>query len=313
MGSLRSHQVLKAEHIENVFKSSAEFCHVRSLADPTVDAGGVAKDQSKLTQDFRMPEDVLIKGPDDVELIVERYPNGYVWKIRNGSLQAIKQPGLEIVSTQSFDAKKVAFREPIASGVAWVSRRLPAGEVSKSTILVRIEGDHLELGDTVGMHQLLWPSGDPAINRRWVLTIKVLGISQEWPIELDLRWTHGTKTLLLADNSHVTGADSNLGSAGTIEAEVPLPAAKKRGRRPNQERRDAIQNAISTHGDEWRDHLSDIFNELDAKKVPLGDFQGKEVTLGDGETAKVWKWEDLDLAEGEQRGQILDALRKYTG
>ncbi len=177
----------ESEQIENVFKSSAEFCHVRSLAGSRVDSSGVAEEhQSKLTQEFKLSEHVLIKGPDDVELVVERYPNGYVWKIRNGSLQAIKQPGLEIVSTQSFDAKKLAFREPIASGVAWVSRRLPAGEVTKSTILVRIEGDHLELGDTIGMHELSWPSGDAAIDRRWALTMRVIGLSQEWPLELDV-------------------------------------------------------------------------------------------------------------------------------
>jgi hypothetical protein len=46
--------------------------------------------------------------------------------------------------------------------------------------------------------------------------------------------------------------------------------------------------------------------------VPLGDFQNKEIDVGEGEIARVWKWEDLDLAVGEQRSQIIDALRKYT-
>src|ERR1700730_10640744 len=97
------------EQIENVFKSSAEFCHVRSLAGSHIDASGVVDEhQSKLTKEFRMSDGVVIKGPDDAELLVERYPNGFVWKIRNGSLHAIQEPGLEIVSTRSFDAKKLA-------------------------------------------------------------------------------------------------------------------------------------------------------------------------------------------------------------
>jgi len=87
---------------------------------------------------------------------------------------------------------------------------------------------------------------------------------------------------------------------------------RRRGRRRNQGRRDAIHNAIAKHGSLWRDHLSDIFAELDGDDVPLGDFQGKEIDLGDGESTKVWKWDDLNLAQGEQLRTLIDALRKYA-
>ena len=43
----------------------------------------------------------------------------------------------------------------------------------------------------------------------------------------------------------------------------------------------------------------------------LGKFQGKEIDL-DGESMKAWRWEDLDLAQGKQRQQVIDVLRKYT-
>ena len=65
-------------------------------------------------------------------------------------------------------------------------------------------------------------------------------------------------------------------------------STKKRGRRPNEKRRDAICKAISEHGDTWRDHL------------------------GDGERIRASKWEDLDFAQGKQRTQIIDMLRKYA-
>ena len=86
---------------------------------------------------------------------------------------------------------------------------------------------------------------------------------------------------------------------------------KKRGRHRDQERRDAIRNAITKYGDAWRDRVSDVFKELDSKNVPLGDFLGREIDLGDGDSTKVSKWDDLDLAQGEQRRKIVDALRKY--
>ena len=43
----------------------------------------------------------------------------------------------------------------------------------------------------------------------------------------------------------------------------------------------------------------------------MGDFQGMEIDL-DGEPTKVWKWDDLDFAQGEQLKQIIDVLRKYA-
>src|SRR5208283_5369728 len=92
----------------------------------------------------------------------------------------------------------------------------------------------------------------------------------------------------------------------------PQKSAEKRGRRPDQKRREAIRSAISKHGDRWRDYLSEIFTELDSQEVPLGDFGGRKIDLGDGDTETAWKWGDLDFAAGEQLKQIIDALRKYA-
>jgi hypothetical protein len=90
-----------------------------------------------------------------------------------------------------------------------------------------------------------------------------------------------------------------------------LKPSKRRGRRPNQERRNAIRSAIAAHGDKWRDHISEIFTDLDGQEVALGDFQSTKVDLGGGQRATVSNWADLDLVEGEQRRQLIDTLRKY--
>lgn len=99
-------------------------------------------------------------------------------------------------------------------------------------------------------------------------------------------------------------------AAGTAQAKAT--ASKRRGRPPDQERRDSIRSAISKYGEGWREKLSEIFVELDKQNVALRDFQGKKIDLGDGQTTRVSKWEDLDFAAGEQRKQIVDMLRKYA-
>lgn len=97
----------------------------------------------------------------------------------------------------------------------------------------------------------------------------------------------------------------------TDDASQVTPTAKRRGRRPNRERRLAIQGALCKHGEDWRERLNEIFTELDSKDVSMGDLWGCQIDLGGGQNQKACKWEDLDLAQGEQRRKIIDLLRKY--
>jgi hypothetical protein len=46
--------------------------------------------------------------------------------------------------------------------------------------------------------------------------------------------------------------------------------------------------------------------------VRLGDFETKKIDLDDGRHIVALTWSDLGLASGEQRKQIIDALRKYS-
>jgi hypothetical protein len=99
--------------------------------------------------------------------------------------------------------------------------------------------------------------------------------------------------------------------ARAVEISLSPTPRPPRGKRPNVERRRAILAALTKQGEQWRDHLPEIFKELDADDVGLGHFHGKRIDIGDGQTSVVWKWEDLDLAEGDDRARIIDALRKY--
>ena len=87
--------------------------------------------------------------------------------------------------------------------------------------------------------------------------------------------------------------------------------AKRRGRLPDTVRRGAIHSALAKHGNQWRDHLVEIFAELDSNQAPLGRFETLEIDLGDAEVQRVKRWEDLELAQGQQLKQIVDVLRKY--
>jgi hypothetical protein len=55
--------------------------------------------------------------------------------------------------------------------------------------------------NSTGGHLLHWPTDDPSTAQRWLLMMRVRGLAQEWPVELDLRWTLGTKTLELIEHA----------------------------------------------------------------------------------------------------------------
>lgn len=114
----------------------------------------------------------------------------------------------------------------------------------------------------------------------------------------------------VVENSAAASETKELLDIPDASAQV-LKRGKRRGRRANPERREAIRDAINKHGNQWRDHLLEILSDLDAQAVPLGDFQGTKIDVGDGAIVTVAKWEELDLALGEERSKILDALRKY--
>ena len=115
-----------------------------------------------------------------------------------------------------------------------------------------------------------------------------------------------------SETSSASGRDS---SSPDLSSENPAPegpgTARTRGRRPDPKRRDAIRSELNKHGDAWREHLAEICEELDRQEVLLGDFQTMRINVGGGETTAVTSWTDLDLAEGEERTRIIDAIRKY--
>ena len=121
--------------------------------------------------------------------------------------------------------------------------------------------------------------------------------------------TTNNKAVKIGTSSHAAKADTS--KPKTDENITEKHTGKRRGRRPSPERRDAIRVAISKHGDQWRDHLYEILAELDDQRAPLGDFLGMKIDLCDGHVILVKEWVDLDSADGDQRGRIVDALRKY--
>lgn len=163
--------------------------------------------------------EIEIAGPDDVQLIIRPAPNRYrmtivpgsttlpatdyqLWSIHNGALQSVSEIRLEISSTQSFDDKKSAFRDPVNLGFRWpLLKSVGAGAWTELTAFLRVDGDHLRLWNNDAAPTLPWPNGDQTRVRRWRLIMRVIGLSREWPIELDVRWTLGTQVLELMECS----------------------------------------------------------------------------------------------------------------
>jgi hypothetical protein len=175
-------------------------------------AGGARHETFKPSELESHPENdrqtVQLRGPDDVELSI--YPAGecYVWQLRNAGLRTLREIRLEVRTLQSFDDSKRAFREPLIFSFRWpLVKELGAGSLTEKFVFVRFEGDQVGLWNIGGSHLLPWPNGDLNQTRCWRLSMNVIGLSRDWPINLCVRWTLGTKILELTQVDNGAPAD----------------------------------------------------------------------------------------------------------
>jgi hypothetical protein len=62
--------------------------------------------------------------------------------------------------------------------------------------LVRIAGDHLEVGNNEGAGILRWPKGDTSDTQIWALKMSMESENTEpWNFEVGLRWRRKSNTL----------------------------------------------------------------------------------------------------------------------
>ena len=144
-------------------------------------------------------------------------------------------------------------------------------------------------------------------NMRWWVSDRGLNMAVVDPAEM-LVEPQSAPQLSKEDGKATATADQ----VPARDSKLISKTGKGRGRLPNKERRAAIRKAIQQQGERWRDHLPEVFTELDNQEVSLGDFSGFRIDLGDGESTQASNWADLDLAQGEQRKRVVDALRKYA-
>ena len=221
--------------------------------------------------EFKAQHEIQIAGPDDVQLTIRRAPNryalallsgpirpardSYLWSIHNGALRSLSQVWLEIPSIQSFDDGKSAFREPNHLGFRWpVLKDVQAGDQTEPAIFLMADGDQLLLGNSGDTPTLDWPNGDNSIIRRWRLSLKVTGLSEEWLSELDVQWTAGTKTLELMEYSPEARRMRNhqMNTAVPSTEQDQKPTLKRRPGRPTQISDDRKRRALSAKGGKAR-------------------------------------------------------------
>ena len=144
-----------------------------------------------------------ISGPDDCYFLIEPYPDGYTWRLHNDGLFAVKKIQPSIAAVQSFHAGKRAFRERESCDAQMPAiLELKPGHDSKSEIFVTLDGDKLQLGQLQRRGSLVWPSGDEHPEQRWLVHVKVTGLSTDWLFDVELEWTFGTKRITVTPIEH---------------------------------------------------------------------------------------------------------------
>jgi hypothetical protein len=139
---------------------------------------------SEASQDF---EACVTPKQDDKGVVT-----GLVGAIINHRTSNLQEFRLFVNEARSFDRRKSALREPFGLGRARlkVQKTLCAGDKTDAAWLVRICGDHLEVGDTNGQGVLIWPRGDVTDQQIWYLNMSVegTGLVVPWTFDVRIDW-----------------------------------------------------------------------------------------------------------------------------
>ena len=284
-----------------------------------------------LAQSFATKEslpEIRLIGPDRIELRIEPYAEGYVWRIRNGTLQKIERLNFEILAVQSFDAERGAFREAEGQFAGYwpMIPPLKSGDVTTGVIFLTFQEGRLRLGHTISANWLPWPTGDHAIDRRWRLLMRVRWDSHEWPMTMEARWRVGTNSveLLEVDGNTVAAAPPTRGecsesAAADVQTEgsmAKLPNPPESLRRLHILRWRELLRARGFNGDHLKWHQSAERRHAAARPKfslappPLG--QGNKVThYFDGKEVPYDQWHKLQLEAWKRRENdpsIIDSI-----
>jgi hypothetical protein len=152
----------------------------------------------------RRATETIITGPDLIDLEVTNHPEktrspGLIIRVHN---RRDSDAGVSVLvrDVRSLNKSTGAYRN--SSGSPNLARsviakgKIKSGSPSDNQWLVRIAGDHLEVGNTTGSGRLDWPPLDKRTTQRWkvCLEVKTDG-SPDWSKEFDVEWQERSDTI----------------------------------------------------------------------------------------------------------------------
>jgi hypothetical protein len=121
------------------------------------------------------PEDFQLTFADHSSEGIDERVSGMLISIVNRRITNLNGFRVFVREARSFDSKHSRFREGYGfKPVSLLSTAaLLAGDKTKRTWCVRVNGDHLEVGSDVNSGVLKWPQGDDSEQQTWLLTLSV--------------------------------------------------------------------------------------------------------------------------------------------
>ena len=146
--------------------------------------------------DTGAPADLRLKSAQDLILQIKicgdgQGTRGLMADFINDRTENLRNCRIVVRDARSFEGRKQTYREGFGLRPVLVANHpsVLAGDQSTDTWLVRIAGDHLEVGSGTGDGILLWPKGDPVEAETWLLSLTITADNLDpWRVDLRLAW-----------------------------------------------------------------------------------------------------------------------------
>jgi serine/threonine protein kinase len=154
--------------------------------------------------EMTVPAELRASSPDNIWLHVARHPTlpGLIFDLMNRRTNNVKDCVVYVIDARSFDISAAAYRENFGLKKRRLSlhKEVLAGDVTKSSWLLRIKDGHLEMGNSVGDGVLKWPAGDNGGSQIWLLTLLIEAVDIEpWTVGLKVTWQQETDSLGISE------------------------------------------------------------------------------------------------------------------
>lgn len=119
-------------------------------------------------------------------------------RLHNRRTDNLDNCSVMVQDARSIDEENRVRQSSDFNPVRLLAEKCAAGFETRNGWFMRVEIDHLEIGDTVNQGVMKWPTGDKSRLERWTLNLSLTATGlAEWKPSIEVEWQRGSDSIVV--------------------------------------------------------------------------------------------------------------------